>query len=325
MATISWRVSTAGSPHAVILGMSGQGKSRTMKKIHREFVQHGAAVVLDFHGDLSESMADYSKVVNVAKEGLPFNPFMPPSSEVQVVKQFCLDFGDILQAVCGLGDIQKVQVYRALLASFESSGYIDSNSSVVPNMKDFVSQLNIQEQSNKRVSASARIIGITEFELFSESSNLRFEDLDSSIVIDLSGLGSEELKRVCASFVLRKIYSVMHSRGQKQRIDYGVFIDEAHLMAKEVTISRLFKEARKFGIGVILASQSIGDFNEDVKDNAGLKMVFRMNSPSSSAAARFIGGADVKSMMESIEKLKVGQCLTQLSSDDEVRKVQVFE
>jgi DNA phosphorothioation-dependent restriction protein DptH len=325
MIEVEWKVSTAGSPHAVILGMSGQGKSRTIKKVHREFTRHAGSVVLDFHGDLAESMRPYSKVINVATEGLPFNPFLPSSSDRSNVKQFCLDFGDILQSVCGLGDIQKVLVYKALLAAFESSGFIDSQSADIPTMGDFVSQLELLENSNKRAHASARIIGITEFELFRNSPNLDFEKLEDAFVIDLSNLGSEELKRVCAGMVLRKIYSLMYSRGQRTEIDFALFVDEAHLLSKDSTVGKLFKEARKFGISVILASQSIGDFHDDVKDNAGLKMVFRMNNPTSAASARFLGGGEIKQITAILENLDVGECLVRLREQNNVTRIKITD
>jgi type IV secretory pathway VirB4 component len=325
MAEIHWKVSTAGSPHAVILGMSGQGKSRTIKKIHSEILRSAGSVVLDFHGDLAEHMRAHSKVIDVAVEGLPFNPFKPVNSDLATVKQFCLDFGDILQSVCGLGDMQKVLVYKALLAAFESSGYLDSKSEELPKMKDFVTQLELLENTNKRAIASARIIGVTEFDLFRDAVNLDFEKLEEAFVVDLSGLGSEELKRVCASLVMRKIYSLMHTRGQRGEIDFALFVDEAHLISKEVTVGKLFKEARKFGISVILASQSIGDFHEDVKDNAGLKMVFRMNNPASAAAARFLGGGDIKKITEKLENLDVGECLVRLREQNDVTHVRLID
>ena len=51
---VRWRVSTKGSPHAFVIGIPGQGKSVTTRKVIRDFEQQGLpSLVFDFHGDMA--------------------------------------------------------------------------------------------------------------------------------------------------------------------------------------------------------------------------------------------------------------------------------
>jgi DNA helicase HerA-like ATPase len=320
MNDVKWRVAVVGSPHAAIIGMSGQGKSVTVTTLQKQLAASIPTLVLDFHGDLSEKMSSEMEVVDVAKSGLPFNPFDPYQKDARGITQYALDFSEILQAVCGLGAMQKVQVYRALMASYESAKTVE-NAQSLPTMKDFSSQLQFLEAQNRGVNSSARLLNITEFELFDENADSGFNPKQTNVVFNLSGLGSEELKRVSASLVLRKVYSQMKSWEQKHELQLAVFLDEAHLMSKETVLGKLYKEARKYGVCMILASQSIQDFSTEVLENVGLKMVFKLNNPGSIAGAKFLGTPNVANLAREIEELKVGTAIVSLQNDASLKRV----
>jgi len=321
---VFWNVTSEGSPHAIILGMSGQGKSRTLMKILHQFAEKANFLAIDFHGDISEDLKGSTRVVDVKVDGLPFNPFEPPSRDQDSITQFCLDMADIFQSVCGLGAMQRVQVYKALVGSFESAEYSSNESAIPPTMSDFVSQLTFIEEQNKKVNSSARLLSVTEFQIFKANTDKDLDNLSTSVVLNLSNLLSENLKVICASLMLRKLYSSMQHRGKRESIDFGVFVDEAHLLTKDPTISKLFKESRKFGISAILASQSLSDFHPNVLDNTGLKVAFRLNNPTSVSAARFLGGPDNKNVVSHIENLAVGDCLVAIPTQEKLIRVKVF-
>ena len=78
--------------------------------------------------------------------------------------------------------------------------------------------------------------------------------------------------------------------GNTNRLRLAIVLDEAHRLAKDVTLPKLMKEGRKFGIAVIVASQGINDFHQDILGNAGTKVIFRVNYPDSKKVAGFIRG-----------------------------------
>jgi DNA phosphorothioation-dependent restriction protein DptH len=71
------------------------------------------------------------------------------------------------------------------------------------------------------------------------------------------------------------------------------------------------KEGRKFGIAVIVASQGIGDFHQDILGNAGTKVIFRVNYPDSRKVSGFIRGRQGQDIATRIEQLPVGSAYVQ--------------
>jgi DNA phosphorothioation-dependent restriction protein DptH len=60
------------------------------------------------------------------------------------------------------------------------------------------------------------------------------------------------------------VYREMFRWGQADRLRLAVVLDEAHRLAKDVTLPKLMKEGRKYGISVVAASQGMADFHRDV-------------------------------------------------------------
>lgn len=52
-------------------------------------------------------------------------------------------------------------------------------------------------------------------------------------------------------------------------------VDEAHKLSYEETLTELIREARKYGVGILLASQSVKDFDRVVFDMVGTKIALQ--------------------------------------------------
>jgi DNA helicase HerA-like ATPase len=131
-------------------------------------------------------------------------------------------------------------------------------------------------------------------------------------VIDLHRLADLEVSQVATgAFVLRKLYKDMFSWGPAEDLRLAIVLDEAHRLARDLTLPKLMKEGRKFGVAVVVASQGIADFHADVLSNAGTKVIFRMNHPESRKAARFIRAPQGVDMAARIEQLAVGHAYVQ--------------
>jgi len=105
----------------------------------------------------------------------------------------------------------------------------------------------------------------------------------------------------------------------------AVVLDEAHRMAKDVTLPKIMKEGRKYGAGVIVASQNVDDFHKDVLGNAGTKIVFRTNFPASKAVSGFLRGRTGIDLSQEIEKLNVGVAYVSTPDVAQARKVYMRE
>ena len=84
-------------------------------------------------------------------------------------------------------------------------------------------------------------------------------------------------------------------------------LDEAHRLARDVTLPKIMKEGRKYGVAVVVASQGVDDFHKDVLSNAGTKVAFRCNFPQSRTVAGFLRGRSGQDMSSALEQLAVGQ------------------
>ncbi|MDT0164503.1 ATP-binding protein [Actinotalea sp. AC32] len=309
-APVTWHVSTKGSPHAFVIGIPGQGKSVTTRRIIRDFADQGLpSLVFDFHGDMSANPPSGARVLNAA-DGLPFNPFEPDVRAGRPINTTAWEIAEVVGYVAKLGEIQRNHVYRALQAAYAACGWSGTQPGTrVPTMQEFADSVEAVETGAQGRNARARLQPFTDFGLFADDASGRFDLLNDElggIVIDVSQLGLEEVQRFAASFILRRVYREMFAWPQDGTMKLAVVLDEAHRMARDVTLPKLMKEGRKYGVGVIVASQSADDFHADVLGNAGAKIVFRTNYPASKAVSGFLRGRSGLDLSQEIEKLDVG-------------------
>lgn len=320
----TWKISTEGSPHAFILGIPGQGKSVTTRRIMRDMAaQNLPALVFDFHGDMAANPPDEMKVFDATK-GLPFSPF--ELLEGKNYTHAAYEIREILAIVGNLGEIQGNTVYRALLKAYESCGFTsDSAGDQLPTIDNFIEKLEIEESAARVRNARARLTPLTDFGLFDENSTEIFDiHRGKGLVVDLSGLGIEAVQMAAGSFILRKMYKEMFTWEQNQTMKLAIVLDEAHRLAKDVTLPKIMKEGRKYGVSVIVASQGLEDFNQAVISNAGTKIAFRCNFPSSRKVGGIMRGPKNVELSENIENLQVGQAYVSTPEHTEARKIYMF-
>jgi hypothetical protein len=87
---------------------------------------------------------------------------------------------------------------------------------------------------------------------------------------------SEEEKRMFVEFCLQDLFARAIQRGPVDDLRDVIILDEAHLFFKDDEdniLNTLAKEARKFGVGLICASQSPTHFSDDFVANVGTKII----------------------------------------------------
>ncbi len=322
---VDWKPGVKGSPHLFILGIPGQGKSWTVTRILSELGrQNIPALVLDFHGQFADSQGDFVKAVQPrvldAAKGLPFSPFECSREGGQAGWMAnALAVAEIFAYVAGLGEMQKDIVYTAVRDAYKARGFDDESEDTTaqileyPTLKDVLKRIEQYERSRHTANVAARCRPLLEMDLFrpTEQATDLLSLVRLGLVIDLHNLFAETLQMAAGAFVLRKLYKDMFSWGYAKQLRLAIVLDEAHRLAKDITLPKLMKEGRKFGISVIVASQGMGDFHPDVLSNAGTKVIFRMNYPESRKVSGFIRGRQGQSPSESIEQLSIGSAYVQ--------------
>jgi len=318
---VDWKPSVKGSPHLFIIGIPGQGKSWTTTRIlTRLGEQRIPALVLDFHGQFADPSGPFAQRVGAttidAAEGLPFSPFESITTngknDWKINSQ---GVAEIFSYIVGLGGIQRDALYNAILDAYKARGFSigDTTGLTYPTPSDVLRFIERRERDRRVSNISARCRPLLEMDLFKPEGDhpdlLRM--VHHGLVIDLHNLHSEVLQMTAGAFVLRKIYRDMFTWRPADHIRLAIVLDEAHRLAKDVTLPKIMKEGRKFGISVIVASQGMNDFHADVLGNAGTKVLFRTNYPDSKKIANYIRGRQGEDLVSQIEQLGVGTSYVQ--------------
>ena len=309
--SVEYQVSTQGSPHAIIIGIPGQGKSVTTRRIINSFSEAGLpSLVFDFHGDMAANPPHGARVYDVRENGLDFSPFEIAGNRQRDVNETSMAVSEIVEFVCELGEIQRQHVYRGIVKAFEDLGWLnDLQGSRLPTIAEFADAVEQVEEGARGKNARGRLLPLTDFGLFKEGANEAFDPTGGGygLIIDLSRVQLDSVKKAASSFVLRKVYRDMFFWEQDSTMKLNIVLDEAHRVLQDKTLPKLLKEGRKFGVSVVAASQSMADFSKQVVDNVGTKIVFRTNYPNSKSAANLIRGRDGRDLSKNLEQLGVGE------------------
>lgn len=106
--------------------------------------------------------------------------------------------------------------------------------------------------------------------------------------------GIKDLMLAASRFILEKVYATMLMQGVTKRLRVMVVIDEAHKLCGDETIISLVKEARKYGLGLILSSQETRDFHGSVFANTGTLIALGLEDADATVMAKHLGLTDKK-------------------------------
>ena len=320
---VEWTPAIAGSPHLFILGIPGQGKSWTITRILKELgKQHVPSLVLDFHGQFADPESPFEGMIRPllvdAAQGLPFSPFectREPGAGGWKAASYAL--AEIFAYVTKMGQMQRDIIYTAIQDAYKAHGFADEDAIGLeyPTSEEVLRRIRQEEQMRHVNNVSARCRPLLEMDLFRpiEQASDLLSSIRAGVVIDLHNLYSEELQLAAGAFVLRKLYRDMFRWGYADRLRLVIVLDEAHRLARDVTLPKIMKEGRKFGIAVVVASQGMNDFHQDILGNAGTKVIFRMNYPDSKKVSGFIRGRQGQDLSDRISQLPVGSAYVQTS------------
>ncbi|MDE1825701.1 MAG: ATP-binding protein [Candidatus Micrarchaeota archaeon] len=132
---------------------------------------------------------------------------------------------------------------------------------------------------------------------------------------------SEAQKQHSAKKVLESISELMRKRGVSDVYNLFLVLDEAwKVLQNSDSLEILIREGRKYGVGVIMASQIISDISEKFLSNISTVFVFRIqDTPSLERLCENYGLLEPDK--NSVQNLNVGGCLViQLHKDNKRSK-----
>lgn len=111
-----------------------------------------------------------------------------------------------------------------------------------------------------------------------------FDPVNSVWRYDITALRETE-KRLFVEFRLQELFTHAQAQGpipaDEKTLRHLLIIDEAHLFLREDSdniLNRIAKEGRKFGLGLICASQSPNHFSEDFFANVATKVILGVDA-----------------------------------------------
>lgn len=303
---VNWLPGRQSNGFFLVLGASGSGKTETLKVLGKGVSDFGIPVlILDFHGDVTFPGLRSVLMSSGTSSVIGINPMELDSKsaeETGLYDQRKVLRDMIRNAVPSLGHRQNAILRDAIEEAYANAGFDDGNSSTwdnpPPTFADVESILStwVEDDSKKTQRSAiegclAAIQEIFEHPVFHRREHVSVDEmLSSNVRLDLSKL-TDEVRYIAAETLLRKLFRVLRLKGpipvqpadDRQRFRMFVIIDEAKILstgggdpdAPDRILNLLFTEARKFGLGMILASQMSDHFGSEVKANAASWLVLK--------------------------------------------------
>jgi hypothetical protein len=267
--------------NVLIVGAPGTGKSQLIKAFVWELRRVAVpSIALDWVSEYADVLPNAID----AKKGVTINPLELPSGAAPY--QTALEIASIIGAVfSSLGDIQVAMLRDAVLKAYKKMGILQELPGTwkisPPTFEDVVDMVQLDAAAGTQKTAAqgllSRISPFVVLKLFSGSTTIPFEQLvsgGSSIL--LGSLYTDDLRMVFGHFFLNKLWYYVQNLGATSGARFYLVLDEANRLAfPDSPLERLVREARKFGVGIIVASQRPGDFTDTVPANAACTIVFR--------------------------------------------------
>lgn len=301
---IFWYPGAERSWNFAIVGSAGTGKTQTVKAVLREFSkQQIPYIVFDFRNDYvppKSSSCDFGSVLDLSS--ISINPLELDGSNSPRDQKY--QVSDIIDLVYAIGERQIGYVREAIKLSYENKGIHEDREETwkqtPPTFADIQQNLERLAEEGARTEKEsikgifARLDPIFDYGIFSSKTVMPFEELAGNcIVVNLGILPNDNLKAVVCEFLLRKLRYYLYSLPESREPRLFIIVDEAHRLKYEKSSStgQLLKEARKYGVGLILSTQDPVDFPDLVYNNIGGILSLQLTDPKyAKSVAEHLGG-----------------------------------
>lgn len=267
-----------------ITGSSGKGKTALLKTIISSIRDQGANVMMmdmkgkDFCGDNEFVRRGKFEVSWCRHDGLPFNPLIPspilhPGTGNTYVdcRQHIQKVASVLANTYFTGNSvqQKNTLQQAIQRCFGEHGINphgrDSNFS----LKDVpvLSEIEVELERMNADTVLGRMRDLFTYDTFREDfRSTRFEDvIGSSWIIDLSDFNDDKIKTAISQFLLVSANGYFNTQRSTGLLRLGLVFDEAHRVNSLHELGNLARQARSYGVALVLASQYPDDLNAETR------------------------------------------------------------
>jgi DNA phosphorothioation-dependent restriction protein DptH len=288
-----------GNPHLMIIGESGYGKTYTTQCLIAELAQKNIPSVIFDYGQgfsldtVSSVFLEFLNPIEIlaSDRGIDINPLEIFAADMNGPINVTVRVSDTFNRIYNIGVQQNSVLQSAILGSFEEKGIQKDNKGTWKNEPPFLSDVKekLDEMSNLDGSPEQKIAAklkshISTFFIYNtfrkNGESISWEKIiksgNSIFIVQLKGFEGKTSK-IVTEFLLWDLYNYLVSEGPKPLRLFCV-LDEAHNLSfeKDSPADKLVREGRKFGLGLIFASQQPEDFSSTAYSNTATKVVFQV-------------------------------------------------
>lgn len=312
--------------HMLIFGSSGSGKTYAIQCILSELARAGlSSFIVDYtDGFLTHHTEKvYQKVCKpkeyyVVVNPLPINPFKTYSNQiapgVEVQEKAFNVATRVKNILCSVykdfGSQQQAIIDKVLEQGLEKNPQY--------HLTDFLTDLEADSARGESVANKIRtLVKVNCFDT-ETSENLYEDKLRNEFPVQVIQLTNipRDLQRIITEFILWDIWAYVQKHGSKDK-PMTIVLDEMQNLdhAPDSPIDKMLREGRKFGISLILATQTISNFDKEQKDRlfqASTKLFFKPATTEVDSFAKLLSQVssdyNANEWRDRLNKLNKGQC-----------------
>ncbi len=310
--------------HLLIFGGSGSGKTYAIQGLLIEMAKAGQhTAIIDFTDGFLPSHLDpvfteftRPKTHVLAHEPFPINPFQRLAKNepgIGLIEEKAHNVAsrvaDVFCSVYTVGDVQRA----ALTKSIEKGLSESQNFS----LDDLLALLEVTTETSGNL--ALKISEFVKQNPFSSGVGSGWENIykgeQLAHILQLTSLSSE-IQKLITEFALWDLFAYATRHGNKNT-PLPVVLDEMQNLdhRNNQALDKLLREGRKFGVGLILATQTISNFDKEQKGRlfqAGHKLFFKPAETERQAFAQILADTSqtrTKSeWVNELSKLNKGEC-----------------
>jgi DNA phosphorothioation-dependent restriction protein DptH len=320
------------NPHLMIMGESGSGKTYAAQCLVAELAQSGMPSIIFDYGQsfeidkLDPTFVKYCQPKEhlLGEVGLGLNPLQIFPQDARGPNTVATRLADVFDAAFRLGDIQKKVFIDAVLRAYGKAGIVAQDSKTWSHPAPSLSVVNetIEDLAADRQgypsyrNAAGLGARLTTFFMLVALKDeqwswdaLTTDQTNPVHVLQFRGLEGKT-RRVLVELLLWHMFFHFKSHGQNALRVFCV-LDEAHHLSfrENGPIDALLREARKFGLGIMFASQQPQDFSPVAYSNTASKLIFQTSDPDlkvskflASKSMNFDGPEEIHDIIASLQQ-----------------------
>ncbi len=269
---VFWNPDKLINPHMAIIGITGAGKSYTVKTFltRASLIWNTNAIILDWVGEYNNWVKQAGgRVINLTTEKLNILDLVGLPKHNRI-KQIMSSF-DILADLKSFPH-ERDEIEEAIEHTYDKKRK--------PVLMDVVKYL--ESKKRKKAARLLKRFAAEGSDFFAGKTTLDIRKLTNSglVCIDLHNLPTEEIRSLAGLTILQYIKELMRAEGMREgkKIRLFVVLDEAWKIAQDETsdVIAIVREGRKYNFSLIVATQNPTDMHKTIFSNMGTVFVLRM-------------------------------------------------